>query len=140
MSSLFDPKPHALTRDDRKALARLEFRFPGIIDKTRSVALQLAAQVSGQARVRHRIEERAGGYVAFVEGYSLQYQGGHRPLLFPVVPDEVNPNADGKVSADMPPHVFASLRDCERAAEAAADVLREQLRALERPAAPGGAQ
>ena len=131
MSSLFDPAPNALTRDDHRVLARLEFRFPGLLDKTRSVALQMAVQVTGRARVRYRIEARGAGYVAYVEGYSLHFQGGHRPMVFPVIPDEVNPQPDKKVTVDMPPHIFAVFRECEAAAEQAAGVLLAQLRAYE---------
>ena len=134
---LFEQDSHALTRVDRKVLARLEWRFPGLLDTTRRVALQMAVQVTGQARVRHRIEVRAAGYAAFVEGFSLQLHGGHRPVVFPVVPDEVNPNADGKVTSEMPPHVFARHRDCQEAAERAEQILLAQLHALERAAAGG---
>lgn len=137
---LFEQDSHALTRDDRKVIARLEWRFPGLLDTTRRVALQMAVQVTGQARVRHRIEARGAGYAAFVEGFSLQLHGGHRPVVFPVVPDEVNPNADGKVTQEMPPHVFARHQECEAAAEQAASVLLSQLRALERGVSAGGGQ
>ena len=140
MISQFDPNPIALTRDDRRALSRLEFRFPGLMDKTREVALRMAVQVTGQARVRHRIQAHAGGFVAFVEGYSLQLHDGHRPAVFPVVPDAVNPNEDHKVTQDMAPHVFARYRECEAAADQAATVLLSQLRELERKAAGGGGQ
>lgn len=138
MISLFDPDPIALNRDDKKALARLAFRFPGLMDKTREVALRMAVHVTGQARVRHRIREHAGGFVAFVEGYSLQLHDGHHPAVFPVVPDEVNPNEDHKVTQDMLPHVFARYRECEAAAEQAATVLLSQLRDLERGASGRG--
>lgn len=124
--------PEGWTREDQAAWNRLRVRFPGLEEDIERLTLKVSVMTGHAAHTRIHYECAEGGFVAFIEAFSLLFDKGMDPQRYPVIPDEFNPNKDKKITPEMLPHPFGSYEECRRVAEQAELVLLKSLRAAEK--------